>query len=465
MNRQIKDKPSAGFPLTGFCLPFVFLLFAIVAEAQVFSPAAEDSARLVRLLEKYQQQYQVQISRLPSQYKKDLVDIYQQRWKNIQQKFEDKELYTDAVAQEYLNRLVGAIRLGNPGLPADFTCYFSRSAVPNAEYIGEGIILFNMGLFERLDNEGQAAFVLCHEMAHFLLHHSENSMQRYVETVNSEEVQTSLHKIKGSDYHKREQLQNLVKGLTFDSRRHSRDHEAQADSMAVQLMRNTSFGVHCALTALAVLNNIDNDSLDIGSILPAMFNAPEYPFRKKWLMHDEGLLGGHAKFANEEMADSLKTHPDCGKRILILEKLMKDWTQSAASQFVVDSFTFASLKIQFRYETIEYAYLSENYSESLFLTLGFLQTRPRDIYLVAQVGKLLNNIYTAQKSHILSKVTNLPSPGYPANYNLLLQFIQNLYLEDLAAISYYYLRQYQSSMDHYTPLKNAYQQSEKLVKN
>ena len=465
MNRQIKDNPSAGFRLTGFCLSFVFLLFVMVAKAQVFSPATEDSARLVRLLEKYQQQYQVQVSELPFQYKKDLVEVYQQRWKNIRQKFEDKELYTDAVAQEYLNRLVAVIRLGNPGLPADFTCYFSRSAVPNAEYIGEGIILFNMGLFERLDNEGQAAFVLCHEMAHFLLHHSENSMQRYVETINSEEVQASLHKIKGSDYHKREQLQSLVKGLTFDSRRHSRDHEAQADSMAVQLMRNTTFGVHCALTALAVLNNIDKDSLDIGSILPAMFNAPEFPFRKKWLMHDEGLLGGHAKFANEEMADSLKTHPDCEKRILILEKHMKGWTQSAASQFVVDSITFVSLKNQFRYETIEYAYISLNYSESLFLTLGLLQTRPKDIYLVTQVGKLLTSIYAAQKSHILSKVTNLPSPGYPANYNLLLQFIQNLYLEDLAAISYYYLRQYQSSMDHYTPYKNAYQQSEKLVKN
>ena len=427
MNRQIKDRHSAGFPLTGFCLFFVFFLFAMVAEAQVFSPAVEDSAKLVRLLEKYQQQYQVQVSQLPSQYKKDLVDVYQQRWKNIRQKFENNELYTDAAAQEYLNRLVAIIRLGNPGLPADFACYFSRSAVPNAEYIGEGIILFNMGLFERLDNEGQAAFVLCHEMAHFLLHHSENSMQRYVETINSEEVQASLHKIKGSDYHKREQLQSLVKGLTFDSRRHSRDHEAQADSMAVQLMRNTAFSVHYALTALAVLNDIDKDSLDIGSILPAMFNAPEYPFRKKWLMHDEGLLGGHAKISNEEMADSLKTHPDCEKRILILEKLMKGWTQSAAARFVVDSIAFVSLKNQFRYETIEYAYISENYSASLFLTLDLLQTKPHDTYLVAQVGKLLNGIYAAQKSHILSKVTNLPSPGLSRE----LQSFTSIYTESL----------------------------------
>lgn len=48
-----------------------------------------------------------------------------------------------------------------------------------------------------------------------------------------------------------------VKGLTFDSRRHSRDHEAQADSMAVELMRHTSYDLHGALTTLALLDSID----------------------------------------------------------------------------------------------------------------------------------------------------------------------------------------------------------------
>jgi hypothetical protein len=194
-----------------------------------------------------------------------------------------------------------------------------------------------------------------------------------------------------------------------------------------------------------------------------MFNAKEYPFRKKWLAYDDGLLGGHAQFIKEEMADSLKTHPDCEKRILLLTKLMQGWSQQVASLFVVDSLTFVALQNSFRYETVEYAWVSENYSESLFLALELLQAKPNDMFLVARVGKLLNAIYAAQKSHTLSKITDLPSPGYSPNYNLLLQFIQNLYLEDLAAISYYYLKQYQTQMDHYTPYMNVYLQSEKLA--
>jgi hypothetical protein len=370
------------------------------------------------------------------------------------------------VAQEYLNRLVAAIRQGNPSLAnADLSCYFSRSDIPNAAYIGEGIIVFNMGLFQRLDNESEAVFVLCHEMAHFLLRHSENSINQYVATLNSEEVQAELRKIKGSEYRKHEQVQNLVKGLTFDSRRHSRDHEAQADSMAAQLMRNTRLALSGALSALNLLDVIDTDTLNISVCLPRMFNAAEYPFRKKWIAHDNGLLGGHAQIKDTTMADSLKTHPDCKKRIAMLTGVMKGWVQPAAGRFAVDSATFVSMRNVFRYETIEYAYLSEKYTRSLFLTLELLQADAGNAYLVAHMGRLLNSLYTAQKAHTLGKVIELPSPGYPANYNLLLQFVQNLYLEDLAAINYYYLKKYHPQMDRYLPFRNAYEQSEKLIKN
>ena len=458
-----------GFPgslLFVLCLHLLLSSTPILAQLRVFSPAVQDSIRLTGLLQKYQEQHKEELSKLPSRNRKDLVEVYQQRWKNIQEKFDKKEIYTDAAAQEYLNRVVKVIRQGNPTVAAtDISCYFSRSYIPNAESIGEGIILFNMGLFQRLDNEDQVAFVLCHEMAHILLHHAENSIQQYVAAINSEEVQTALHRIKGSEYRKHQQLEKLMKGLSFDSRRHSRDHEAEADSMAVELMRNTRFALSGAVSTLALLDTIDTDTLNMSQCLPKLFNAPEYPFRKKWIAQDEGLLGGHAKIDEGEMADSLKTHPDCKKRILLLSGLMKAWSQPAAATFVVDSAAFTSLRNAFHYEAIEYAYLSGNYTESLFLTLELLQTNPNDEYLVAQVGRLLNGLYNAQKSHTLSKITDLPAPGYPPNYNLLLQFIQNLYLEDLAAISHYYLKQYRPQMDRYLPFRNAYEESEKLLKN
>jgi predicted Zn-dependent protease len=180
------------------------------AQSNEFAPAKIDSVQLSHLFGTYQQHYKEELEQLPSKNKKDFQEVYADRWQNVKEKFDKQEIYTPAAAQDYLDAMVAEIVKANPSLRGFvFHCYFSRSGVPNASYIGEGIILFNMGLFVRLDNESQVAYVLGHEISHFLLRHQENSIDKYVTTINSEEVQTQLRKIKGSEYRKREQLQQL----------------------------------------------------------------------------------------------------------------------------------------------------------------------------------------------------------------------------------------------------------------
>jgi len=450
--------------------PALILCFFIgsssVARTQTrdFSPTRQDSVLLSKLCSNYQQHYQEELNQLPSENKKDFKEIYGDRWKNIKEKFDKKEVYTDAGAQAYLDALVAEIVRANPRLAATpFHCYFSRSYIPNASYIGEGIILFNMGLFDRLANESEAAFILCHEISHYILRHQENSMNKYVTTINSAEVQAKLRKIKGSEYRKSEQLESLVKGLAFDSRRHSRDHEAQADSMAVILMGPTRYDPSGALTTLALLDGVDKDSMNVENRLQEVFDSKDYPFKKKWLKHDDGLLGGHARLREEELSDSLKTHPSCPLRIKLLTPMVQAGRHAQAGA-VVDAAKFAALQERFRYEVIEYAYASDDYSESLFLSLELLPARPADGYLVANIGRVMNGLYRAQKGHRLSKVADMPSPGYPSSYNALLQFIQNLYLEDIASISYNFLGPWHPQLDGVVLFRNAYEESVKNVK-
>src|SRR6201999_3299827 len=102
------------------------------------------------------------------------------------------------------------------------------------------------------------------------------------------------------------------------------------------------------------------------------FDFTAYPFRKKWLNREEGLLGGHAKLTTDELADSLKTHPDCPERIRVLTPLVARASKKAGA-FGVDTVKFASLKELFRYEVIEYSCIDSEYTESLFLTLQLLR--------------------------------------------------------------------------------------------
>lgn len=428
-----------------------------VAQQTAFSAAPEDISLLQQLSDKYEKQYKQDLATLPAKNKQDFEKIYKQRWDNIKEKFAKKEIYTDPVAQQYLDALAEEIVKTNPVLKDHpFRCYFSRSGAPNASYIGEGIILVNMGLFYRLHDENEVAFVMAHEIAHFLLKHSENAINRYVTTLNSDEVQEQLRAIKKSEYRKREQLEKLVKGLTFNNRRHGRDHEGQADSMAVELLHNTRFAVSGALSTLALLDNIDRDTLNTASCLQRTFNAPGYPFQPKWIAKEEGLLGGHAQLKEDkELEDSLKTHPDCKLRIKTLEPMVKRYQPGTATG-AAPSAAFEQLKKSFPYEIIAFAFTVDNYTRSLYYTLELMQQKPGDPFLVAHTGKLLNSFFAAQKAHTLSKFIEFPSPDQPSNYNLLLQFVQNLYSENFASISYHFLKAYHPTLDHYEPFKTAY---------
>ena len=444
----------------------LFIFTICVAQSQpAFSPAAEDAILLKALTVKYEGQYKAGLSSLPKENRKDFEEVYKQRWDNIKTVLDKNEIYTSASAQQYLDALVAEIVKANPLLQKqNFNCYFSRSGVPNAGYIGEGIILFNMGLFKRLDNESQAMFILCHEIAHFYLQHSENSIRRYVTAINSQEVQDELKKIKKTEFGKRQQVEDLLKGLTFNMRRHGRDHESEADSMAIEFMRHSRYDISEALTTLALLDSIDTDQLNMSACLQKMFDAKEYPFQKKWIAKEEGLLGGHAQLKKDEsLADSLKTHPDCKLRIQFLAPMVSRYHVNGALKNVVDKSKLSELRKTFSYEIIEFAYTSENYTRSLYYTLELSQGKSADPYLVAEVGKIFNGFYAAQKVHKLGKLIDLPSPYYPADYNLLLQFVQNLYLENLSSISYHFLKQYYSQFQNYPPFTIAYNTSKQIA--
>ena len=443
-------------------LIFFLAALAIACKAQsIFTPAVENTAFLQEHITRYEKSYKDRMAALPAENKKDYQDIYTVRWKLIREKFDDKEVYTDPVAQQYLNALVNEIVGANPLLKGkSFSCFFSRSGTPNASYLGEGIILFNMGLFKRLANESQAAFVICHELAHFYLQHSDESIRKYVTTINSAEVQRELRKIKQTEYRKREQLDKLVTGFAFNTRRHGRNNETDADSLAVEFMKATRFDATQAISTLQLLDTIDTDSLDMTTTLQKVFHLKDYPFQKRWIAVEAGLLGGHAKIKTDQSyIDSLKTHPDCKIRMKVLQSLLTRSPQQSLQVAAATTTSFAELQKLFNYEIVEYAYTSGNYTRCLFYTLEMLKEHQADPYLTTQVGKLFNSMFEAQKNHTLGKFIELPSPNQPEHYNVLLQFIQNLYREEYASISYHYLKQFTPILDHYLPFKNVYSSS------
>jgi mRNA-degrading endonuclease YafQ of YafQ-DinJ toxin-antitoxin module len=397
-----------------------------------------------------EKRYQQDVLALTGKNKKYLVELYKERFETIRKMYDHKEIVTANEPNGYLQSLFSEIVRSNPALqPLEARVAFSRAWWPNASSMGEGTILFNIGLFHKLQNESQAAFVICHELAHLYLRHSNNSIDRFVNTVHSEEFQKELKRIEKSQYKQGQQLNELVKTLSFRSRKHSREYEAQADSMALEWMKNTSFDVQEVLTCLSLLDSVDGDKYRVSPAVDRVLNCKEFPFQAKWIKEEKSLFGAMAANSEEEAKkdqDSLKTHPDCSLRISKLSGKVQQYRHSNSRAFVVNEKLFHKLQNDFDFEIIDYCYRSGNISRSFYYTLQMLQLQPANAYLITNVGRCLNELYAVQKAHTLSNSADLPSPYNDERYNTLLHFIQRVRLPDIAALSYYFLQTHQQNL-------------------
>lgn len=438
----------------------------INAQTNAFKLLIKDASKEKILIAATASKYNSDLASLKGNNKKYIAEIYKERYEAIKEKFDENEIVTDAEASDYLNQLVQEVLKNNSFFnPSDLRIVFSKAWWPNASSMGEGTILFNIGLFRRLQNESQAVFVLCHELSHYYLNHGNNAIQRYVNTVYSDEFQKQLKSIQKSNYRKNQQVESLAKGLTFKNRRHGREFEHAADSMAVELMKNTGYDINEALSCLALLDSVDKDKYADSLQLSKRFDFVSFPFKKKWLYSDAITFAITKEEKQKAEDDSLKTHPDCSVRINKLSEAVKKNNKAGSKKFIISEERFKQLKLQFDFEILNYCFESNRVSRCLYYTLEMLSHFPENQYLHTLIGKCLNSFYSYQKKHELGKIVDLPGAAYTEVYNSLLQLIQNLRLHEIAALAYYYLEQFKWASINNTEFASVFKTSTENFNN
>ena len=260
--------------------------------ALLYTPVKDDTDKLKNLQTEIKKQYEKDSLSITGENKKYILEIYRERFKDLNELFEIKEPLTEATASTYLTAIANEIINKNAELkklaPRFF---FSRAWWPNAYSTGEGTIVFNIDLFIKLQNESQVAFVLCHELAHLYLDHSNKKITKYINTIYSEEYQDKLKELRKKKYDKKDELDKLEMGFAFKSFRHSREFESEADSVGLRFMKNTTYDCKEALGCLGILDEIDEEKMDYSKELPKVFSFSEYPFRKRWIEKESAFFG------------------------------------------------------------------------------------------------------------------------------------------------------------------------------
>lgn len=382
---------------------------------------------------------------------KEYKALYNEVFTDIGSLWKSSRVITETKTQAYLAQIVNRIVAVNPVLKSlDYKIVFTRDWWPNAACMTDGTIVFNAGLLIYLENEAEIAFVLSHELAHYYLQHSKQSIKKYIETVTSKDFQSELKRLSKQEYGANKELEALGKTIAFNSRKHSRDKESEADRYAFSFLKQTGYDLHAITNCLQLLDKIDDSLLYKPTPLSQSFSFTDYAFKPKWTQKESSIFSEMDKKNSGLTAkeiDSLKTHPDCLKRIDMLKDSMSH--ASAGASFLADENMFRQLKNDFFAEITEQCYQQESLSRNLYYSLLLLQDEHKKTLGIYSVARCLNQIYEVQKVHKLGNKIDTEDATYSSEYNELLRFLGRVRLEELANINYYFCKKYEPVMTGY----------------
>jgi predicted metal-dependent hydrolase len=380
------------------------------------------------------------MSNADKQYSADYKKIYKEEYGAIEQFWSDTRAITTPEVNNYLQAVVQKIISSNPDLKStiDVRVVFSRDWWPNASCMADGSIAINAGLYIFLRNEAELAFVISHELAHYYLHHHEKEVRSYVEKINGKEYQKKLRQISRQGYSVNQQLNDLLKTMVFDSRRHGRGNESEADEYALRFMKNTGYDCNAIKTCLQTLDGIDDTTyFKSPPEIQKELDFPNYPFKQNWIAKQSSIFSQIKEDdspQSKQERDSLKTHPDCQKRILLFEAHWKDDGEKRTS-FLVSEEKFKELKTQLFYQIMEECYHEDELSRNLYYALTLLKNDPVNQFAVYSVVRCFNRLWYLQKNHKLQQAIEKEDQSFPAQYNILVRMLDRLRLDEIVSLN------------------------------
>jgi Zn-dependent protease with chaperone function len=428
--------------ISGLILSTV-ILFTSVLQAQLpdgWTRLQDDTLVNARFRAHSQKLKSEKLASLPNNFRSDYQKMYATQFEEIDQFWQGRRAITDSALSSYVGRVTEIILGANPQLrDPNLRIAVTRDWWPNAYSLGDGTIGINAGLFVYLENEAQLAFIICHELAHYQLDHTGRSIRQYVETINSESYQRELKRLKNETYRVNQQLEALADKFVWSSRRHRREHEAEADRMALGWLRNTGYDLQAVESCLRLLNRIDDSTHYAMPALQSVFDFPEYPFRQRWVQEESKIFAALDESKEDQRdRDSLRTHPDCDQRI----ELLRDSIQGGGKIFLADEAAFHQWKKGLLPEMLEYSFQRKKLSRNLYLGLQLLQDEKYSRYAAYSVARCLNLLYEQQQRHLLGKVIDTEGPEHSVGYNLLLRLLGRIRLQELANLSFHFCRKH-----------------------
>ena len=430
------------------CVLLLFQVITITAQKRKPLDTVEYSKR-TSLVSQYKLQHTAFNEQIRKKYRGKLGNQAKKFYENAQESFlkiiEKKKITFDDRFQRYTDSLTRIVIKQNPELEKEnIRVLISKEPTPNAISIGDGTIIINLGLFAYLENEQQLASVISHELAHQLLRHTESTVIMRSEYETSKERKQKTRTIKRRTYGKYELAFGELKSILYSVGKERKHHEMQADSLGYIIFKKSNFIKKEFVGALEHLSKLD--SVHNGNIneddYKNFFTIPEYGFKEDWLKIEQFSGYNYKNYKEKINRDSIKSHPETLERILHLKTTFSELNDVSPESKVKNN-TYSILKEIAQQEEISSLFHLEQYGLSIYTALKKIKANEipeNEMYYYRWLGENFLKLYEAKKSYKMNRYVDTVVPNKQSeNYQLFLNFIWNLRLDDLKAIGDYYV--------------------------
>ncbi len=430
--------------LKKICSLILFVFFPLVyGQTDFYLPKNSDS-----LFTFLNNTTQFQIDQLKGEYVSQKKKFYKSRLEVLTEELNDSNFIFVPELKVHFDEILNNIYVGNPELKRyNFYFLFDRSVIPNAAFYGDSLFVVNLGLFNFLESDDEIAFVICHEIAHFLNDDFNNQIDKYLSNFNSKETKEKVKEIKREKYGQTNAGIKLYKVLSFDMFDYSRETELKADELGYKLMKNTIYNPDISVQTLKKLGQLEEIILSDSIPIQSVFDFENYRFNKNWITKEKTLFAVKESINDYQIdKDSIRTHPYAHERIFNLMNL-----------FQIDSLHISQNKSKIDYlkqTTKPIIYKSLLDHQNFDLLLYFLLKNDFDNHNSLNydlLGESIIYLYNAKLKHSIGKGVPQVNPfSKEENINQIRLFITKTELFDISKIGYNFAEKYKSQMSFKT---------------
>jgi len=355
-------------------------------------------------------------------------------------------MYSDTLTK-FVNQIKDNIVSNNPELQQkEYKIFLLRTPEPNAFYFGEGLILFCLGLIERLQTVDEVATILGHEMSHDYFNHLVIGLHQRSEMMNSKQAKKEIRQAARTRMYRTTAIQNLLNAYQADYLRYKRTYELKADSMGFLFSSRCGYNVIAAKQVLNVLDEADQLRFPNTLPLEQIFSSEQFPFKSYWLYEENLAYLVERDSIVGLTPDSLKTHPDCDVRKESLAKMNLKSQPDIQNNMDAES-QYRNLRPQFEFEMLATLIQVGQYPMALYTALNLQKEFPENRYLKYATANALIELGKLASGNKYLESVEFPDDQYQAGYNQVLTFLQNLNSTALNQLADQYLLKNELTLD------------------